>query len=230
LEAEVIGAREAARALLGRDGDVPDGFLLIDATGSPVLDGVAFEVPVIDPLGPPPNNPSLRVADATVEHAALRATLLGIAGRPDFVTAVQTGIRFGGREPFFSASIGIPLALWSGRKQTPLAQAGIMDLTAAEEEHDELSLQVTAAVRTRVADLEASRLRARQITAETAPLATAAAASALQQYRTGAVEFTSVLETQDELFRVQLDLARIVSHFGTRRAELAALTGEEWYR
>ena len=230
LEAEVIGARETARALLGGEGEVPDGLLLVDVAGTPALDPVAFNVPVIDQLEPPPQNPSLRVAAATVERAARRARLFEIAGRPDFMTSLQTGIRFGGREPFFAASIGVPLALWSGRKQTPLANAAIMDLTAAEEEYVDRSVLVTAEVRTRLADLEASRLRAQQIAVETVPLATAAAASALQQYRAGAVDFTSVLETQDELFRVQLDLAQVVSRFGTRRAELAALTGEEWYR
>jgi outer membrane protein TolC len=170
------------------------------------------------------------VASAAVERASRQATLADIAGRPDFMTSLQTGIRFGDREPFLSASVGIPLALWSGRKQTPLAQAAAMEHTAAEEEYRDLSALVTAEVRTRLADLEASRLRAQQIATETVPLATATAASALQQYRAGAVDFTSVLETQDELFRVQLDLARVVSQFGTRRAELAALTGEEWYR
>ncbi len=230
LEAEVIGAREAARALLGGEGEIPDGLLLVDGTGTPALDPVVFDVPVIDQGEPPLRNPSLRVAAAVVDRAERRATLFEIAGRPDFTTSLQAGIRFGGREPFFSASIGIPLAMWSGRKQTPLANAAIMDLTAAEEEYLDLSVLVTAEVRTRLAELEASRLRAQQIAAETIPLATAAAASALQQYRVGAVEFTSVLETQDEFFRVQLDLAQVVSRFGTRRAELAALTGEEWYR
>jgi outer membrane protein TolC len=201
---------------------------LVSVTGTPVP--AVFDVPVMDPVEPPLRNPSLRVAAATVERAARQATLFEIAGRPDFMTSLQTGIRLGGREPFFTASIGIPLALWSGRKQTPLADAAIMDLTAAEEEYLDLSLLVTAEVRTRLADLEASRLRAQQITTESVPLATAAAASALQQYRAGAVDFTSVLETQDELFRVQLDLAQVVSRFGTQRAELAALTGEEWYR
>ncbi len=230
LEADVIGARENARALLGGEGEVPDGLLLVDLAGTPALDPVSFDVPVIDQLEPTLGNPSLRVAAATVERAARRATLFEIAGRPDFMTSLQTGIRFGGREPFFTASVGIPLALWSGRKQTPLANAASRDLTAAEEEYVDLSALVTAEVRTRLAELGASRLRAQQIAAETVPLATAAAASALQQYRAGAVEFTSVLETQDELFRVQLDLAQVVSRFGTRRAELAALTGEEWYR
>jgi cobalt-zinc-cadmium efflux system outer membrane protein len=228
LEAEVIGARETARALLGGGGEVPDGLLLIGVAGTPVP--VAFDVPVIDESEPTLRNPSLQVAAATVQRAARRATLLEIAGRPDFMTSVHTGIRLGGREPFFTASIGIPLALWSGRKQTPLAEAASMDLTAAEEEYVDLSLLVIAEVRTRLADLEASRLRARQIATESVPLATAAAASALQQYRVGTVDFTSVLETQDELFRVQLDLAQVVSRFGTQRAELAALTGEEWYR
>ncbi len=230
LEAEVSGARETARALLGGEGEVPDGLLLVDVAGTPALDPAAFVVPVIDPLEPPARNPSLRVAAATVDRAARQATLLEIAGRPDFTTSLQTGIRFGGREPFVTASVGIPLALWSGRKQTPLANAAIMDLTAAEEDYLDLSALVTAEVRTRLAELEASRLRALQIAEETIPLANAAAASALQQYRTGAVEFTSVLETQDELFRVQFDLAQVVSRFGTQRAELAALTVEEWYR
>ena len=228
LEAHVVGAREMARALLGGEGEVPDGLLLVDVTGTPVP--ASFDVPAMDRLEPGLRSPSLRVAAATVERAARQARLFEIAGRPDFVTSLQTGIRFGGREPFFTASVGIPLALWSGRKQTPLANAAIMDLTAAEKEYEDLSVLVTAEVRTRLADLEALRLRAQQITTETVPLATAAAASALQQYRAGAVEFTSVLETQDGLYRVQSDLAQVVSRFGMQRAELAALTGEEWYR
>ena len=170
------------------------------------------------------------MASAHVERAARRATVFEIAGRPDYVPSLQTGIRLGGREPFLTARVGIPLPLWSGRKQTPLAQTAIMDLTAAEEEYADLSALLIAEVRARLADLEASQLRAQRITAEIVPLATAASASALQRYRAGEVDFTSVLETQDELYRVQLDLARVVSRFGTQRADLAAMTGEEWYR
>ena len=230
LEAEVTGARETARALLGGEGEPPEGLLLVDVAGTPALDPRAFDLPVIDQLGPPLRNPSLRVAAAIVERAARRATVFEIAGRPDYMTSLQTGIRLGGREPFLTARVGIPLPLWSGRKQTPLAHAAVMDLTAAEEEYVDLSVLLLAEVRTRLADLEASKLRAQQIAAEIVPLATAATASALQQYRAGEVDFTSVLETQDELYRVQLDLAHVVSRFGTQRAELAALTGEEWYR
>ncbi len=230
LEAEVTGARETARALLGGEGEPPEGLLLVDVAGTPALDPGAFDVPVIDQLGPPLRNPSLQVAAAMVERAARRATVLEIAGRPDYMTSLQTGIRLGGREPFVTARVGIPLPLWSGRKQTPLAHAAVMDLTAAEEEYVDLSVLLVAEVRTRLADLEASKLRAQQIATEIVPLATAATASALQQYRVGEVDFTNVLETQDELYRVQLDLAHVVSRFGTQRAELAALTGEEWYR
>ena len=230
LEAEATGAREAARALLGGEGEPPVGLLLVDAAGTPALDPTAFDVPVIDQLGPPIRSPSLRVAGAAAERAARRAAVFEIAARPDYMTSLQTGIRLGGREPFVTARVGIPLSLWSGRKQTPLTHAAVMDLTAAEEEYADLSALLIAEVRTRLAGLEASRLRAQQITAETVPLATAAAASALQQYRVGEADFTSVLETQDELYRVQLDLVHVVSRFGTQRAELAALTGEEWYR
>ncbi|MGH7700940.1 MAG: TolC family protein, partial [Gemmatimonadales bacterium] len=65
---------------------------------------------------------------------------------------------------------------------------------------------------------------------EILPLARAASVSALQRYRVGAVEFTAVLDTQDGLFRAQLELARLIADYGTARANLAARVGEEWYR
>ena len=230
LAAEATGARETARALLGGGAEPPEVLLLVDAAGTPALDPGTFDFPVIDQVRPPPLNTSLKVASAHVERAARRATVFEIAGRPDYMTSLQTGILLGGRESFLTARVGIPLPLWSGRKQTPLAQAAIMDLTAAEEEYADLSALLIAEVRARLADLEASQLRAQRITAEIVPLATAASASALQRYRADEVDFTSVLKTQDELYRVQLDLARVVSRFGTQRADLAAMTGEEWYR
>ncbi len=48
--------------------------------------------------------------------------------------------------------------------------------------------------------------------------------------RSCAVGFTTVLDTQDDLFRAQLRLAQLISDYGADRAQLAAVVGEEWYK
>ena len=103
-------------------------------------------------------------------------------------------------------------------------------MSAAEKEYEDLIARLTGTVRARLAALNALRRRTDLTATQIIPLARAASVSALQRYRVGEVELTSVLETQDELFRAQIDLARLVSQYGAGRTELAALTGEEWYR
>ena len=76
----------------------------------------------------------------------------------------------------------------------------------------------------------ALQARTGQTADENIPLAGAASTSALQRYQVGAVEFTTVLDTQDDIFGAQLRLARLIAEYGTARAHLAALVGEEWYR
>ncbi|GMR13538.1 MAG: hypothetical protein BMS9Abin29_1750 [Gemmatimonadota bacterium] len=231
LEATVTGAEEMANALLGGMRSSVEAPLLLDRDGKPTLNLGDADIPEIaiadDRLL---DSPSLRVASASVDRATRRARVFQIAGRPDFMTSVQTGLRLGGREPFVTVRVGIPLPLWSGRKQTPETEAALLDMNAAEKDYEDLLARLTGAVRAHQADLDALRQRADQAATQIIPLASAASVSALQRYRVGEVEFTGVLESQDELFRAQLDLARLVSQYGTRRAELAALTGEEWYR
>lgn len=231
LEAAVTGAEEMVNALLGGQRSPADAPLLLDRDGTSVLSLAEAEIHALDHAAEQIlESPSLRVASASVDRATQRARVFEIAGRPDFMTSLQTGVRLGGREPFITVRVGIPLPLWSSRKQTPEAEAARLDVSAAEKEYEDLLARLTGTVRARLADLNALRQRADLAATQIIPLARAASVSALQRYRVGDVEFTSVLETQDELFRAQLDLARLVSQYGAERTELAALTGEEWYR
>ncbi|MCH7562582.1 MAG: TolC family protein [Gemmatimonadetes bacterium] len=231
LEAAVTGAEEMVNALLGANGSPVEAPLLLDEGGSPTLSlGDAELLPFGDAAEQVLESPSLRVASASVDRAARRARVVEISGRPDFMISFQTGVRFGGRQPFITVRVGIPLPLWSGRKQTPEAEAARFDVSAAEKEYEDLVARFTGTVRARLAALNALRRRTDLTATQIIPLARAASVSALQRYRVGEVELTSVLETQDELFRAQIDLARLVSQYGAGRTELAALTGEEWYR
>ena len=90
--------------------------------------------------------------------------------------------------------------------------------------------QLEAKLRAAHADLEATRLRVERTITAILPLAEAASESALQRYRVGEADFTTVLETQDDLYTAHLKLARLLASYGARRAEVATLLGEEWYR
>lgn len=175
-------------------------------------------------------NPRLGEARAEAERAAREARVAAIAARPDFTLGLQNGVRLGGREPFVSATVGLVIPLWASRKQSPAARAARLDAEAARERYRDLTTHLEGELSAETAELRAVAARINRMENEILPLADGAAASALARYRVGGVEFTAVLETQDELFRAELRLARLVADFGAARARLAALLGEEWYR
>ena len=231
LEATVAQVRAHANALRGGDGDTIAALVLLNPDGRPAVeirrDTLAAERLIVQLTE---RSPGLRVATATVTRAERNARVFDVAGRPDFTVTLETGIRFGGREPFTTALVGISVPLWSKRKQAPAARAAHYDVDAARQQHDDLLARLIGELQGRLADLGALQARTGQTADEIIPLAGAASTSALQRYQVGAVEFTTVLDTQDDMFGAQLRLARLIAEYGTARAQLAALVGEEWYR
>ncbi len=231
LEATVAQVRAHADALRGGGGDTIAALVLLNPDGRPAVeirrDTLAAERLIVQLTE---RSPGLRVATARVTRAQRNARVFDVAGRPDFTVTLESGIRFGGREPFTTALVGISIPLWSKRKQGPAARAAHHDVEAARQQHSDLLARLIGELRGRLADLGALQARTGQTADEIIPLADAASTSALQRYQVGAVEFTTVLDTQDDMFGAQLRLARLIAEYGTARAQLAALVGEEWYR
>lgn len=175
-------------------------------------------------------NPELRAAAAETDRAERMARVFGIAARPDFLVELQTGVRAAGREPFVSAMVGVEVPLWAARKQSPAARAASFEADAAARRYQDLLAQREGDLRSVLADLAALRDRLALTSDQIIPLAEETSTSALQRYQVGAVEFTAVLDSQDDLFRARLNLARLIADYGTTRAQLAALGGEEWYQ
>lgn len=231
LEADAVGARARMDALRGGSAETIVVALLRADGGAALGVGADSLVPdsiLVQQLAM--TSPALAVAAAAVERAERRARVFAIAGRPDFTVSVENGIRFGGREPFFTALVGISVPLWSGRKQAPAARAARMDVDDARLRYEDLLARYTGELVSSLAALRALQDRIQQTDEEILPLANAASTSALQRYRVGAVSFTTVLDTQDDLFDAQLQLARLVADYAAARARLGALVGEEWYR
>lgn len=225
LVAEVAGALAAANALRNSDGP-------LDTPAD------AREVIAQWPLPPPAqmdtmvarDNPDLRTAEAAVERAARVLSVHQVASRPDFTVALQEGIRFGGREPFLTALVGVSVPLWQGRKQRPLATAAALELEAARDQREDLAARLRGDLQSLAARIEGLQRRISRVDQQLIPLARAASTSALQQYRTGMTDLTAVLEAQDDQYEADRQLAGLVAAFLTARSRLAALLGEEWYQ
>lgn len=231
LEAAVLRVRARGDALRRGPGDSVPIVPLVSGDGMPTVvvgDDVFVAEDLMNRLRE--HSPALQVAAALVSRAERSARIFDIAARPDFTVTIENGIRGRGREPFLTALVGISVPLWSGRKQSPAARAAHHDVEAARAAHEDLVAQLTGEVRDRLANLLALQGRIALTADAIVPLASATSTSALQRYRVGALDFTSVLETQDDLFQVQLGLAQLIAEYGGTRAELAALVGEEWYR
>lgn len=232
LDAGIVAALARVDALRGGPSDSLPTPLLITPQGRPgfpvAVDTLPSDTVLTRQLGE--QSPALRVANAQVERADRRARLFDIAARPDFTLSVQYGERFAGREPFLTTLIGLSIPIWGGRKQGPAARAARLGSDADRHHRDDLLAQLTGDLRSRAAEIHALQEQIGQTADDILPLAEATTASALQRYEVGAVEFTTVLDTQDELFRAQLRLARLIADYGAARARLAALVGEEWYQ
>lgn len=175
-------------------------------------------------------NPDLGVARARVERKRSQSRVFAIAARPDFFVSLQNGVRLGGRQPFLSATAGLTVPLWAGRKQAPAARAAERSLEAEERRYEDLAARLMGELRARASRLLALDAQVRVLGREVLPLAAAASESALSAYATGETELTAVLDAQDDLFQARLRLARLVMNYAAERAALAALLGEEWYR
>lgn len=230
LDAAVVAAAARLDALRAGAGEPILTPVLISTTAVPGLRGdtTPADTPLAQALMD--RNPTLRTAAAEVDRAERTARVLEVAGRPDFTVGLQAAQRFGDREPFVTGLVGLSIPLYAGRKQGPAADAARLEADAAGQRYDDLVARLGADVEAMAAELGALHQRVLQTADEIIPLAEAASASALQRYQVGAVEFSAVLDAQDDLFRAQLRLARLIADYGAQWGDLAALIGQEWYR
>ena len=230
LEAAVASAGARLDALRAGPGEAVFTPLLISTAVVPGLRGDSVPPGSVLRQALIERSPPLLAAAAEAERARRTVRVFAVAGRPDFTLGLQAAVRGGGRETFVSALVGVSVPLYAGRKQGPAAEAARLDAAAAEQRYDDLAAHLTGELGAAAADLAALRDRILQTADEILPLAEAASASALQRYQVGAIEFTAVLDAQDDLFRAQLRLARLIAGYGAAWGDLAALIGEEWYR
>ena len=170
-------------------------------------------------------DPRLAALQARLEAERAEAELAGKATLPDFDVMVGYGQR-SGREDMVSVMASVPLPLFKGRKQDPLAEAARAETRASEDRlaamTDELEAEVVA--------LHASLVRTRDQLAllrdGILPQARTSLESAVAGYPVDRVDFLTVIDNQITLYRHELDWWRLLTRFASDLADLERVTGE----
>jgi cobalt-zinc-cadmium efflux system outer membrane protein len=157
-----------------------------------------------------PLHPRLVARQAALEAAEQSVRVEQLGGRPDFSITTRYGARPLDSD-FFSASVGIRLPLWAGRKQHRLADAARADADAARaalaEEHAALDADLSIAL----AGIASGETRLRLLTTQVIPAAEATVDAVLRSYRVGQAPFLNVLAAEDSLYRARLDAAMVAA-------------------
>jgi outer membrane protein, heavy metal efflux system len=167
-------------------------------------------------------HPRLQARQAAVLAAEQSVRIERLGARPDFMLMTRYGARPLGSD-FFSASVGLRLPVWAGRKQNRLADAARADLEAAKAAEAEEAAALRAELRTAQGQVESGRRRLDLLTGKVIPAAEATVDAVLRGYRLGQTDFLTVLATEDSLYRAQLDAAMIAAEHLTHLVMLQQL-------
>lgn len=171
-------------------------------------------------------NPRLIARRAMLEMATEDIRVQQLDGRPDFTV----GARYGGRpiaSDFFSATVGIRLPIWAGRKQHQLTDAARADAAAAQAQLQEEQVALAAELAGVAAAARAGAERLDLLVTEVMPAAQATVEAVLRSYRAGQVDFLNVLAVQDAWYRATLDASAAAAEHLTHLVMLDQLLARE---
>lgn len=126
-----------------------------------------------------------------------------------------------------SFTVGFRLPIFAGRRQLRQRDEAAAKARMARAELAETRAEVDARVGELVADLDRARELVRLYRVEVLPQARAAVESAYASYRTGTVDFRTLVNAQTTLNRYEDEFHRWVADYGSAVTELEAAVGRE---
>lgn len=217
---------ESTRARLAAAVDLPEA--AVDRT--PILPAFPDSIPPRADLQSLAltNRSMLAAGEADVRAAVADERLARRERWPDVLVGVQYGERGMemGTDRMGSLMVGASIPIFARSRQLPMrAEAAAM---RAMSEAELRSMQ--ADTRARVAEVHAELTRARRLTAlyltTVLPQAEAAAASSLASYRSGAVDFMTVIENRMVVNRYREEVATLTAAEGRAWADLEMLISQ----
>lgn len=219
LETERHHARARLNTLLNRPAHAPLAEPR-ELRASPMsLDGAALEARFMQA------NPVLATQQAQIAAAEAGQRLVEKNRYPDLtvgISPIQRDSGVASWEAMFE--INIPLQRETRRSQEREATAMA---AAARLRFDALASQVGGELQESVAAFEAARAQEKLIANDLLPQAELTFQSALAGYRTGKVDFATLLDAQRQIRKARLDQLKARVEQEIRRAEIERLSGEE---
>lgn len=222
----MLAMRDAATARLAAAADVEPEVV----AGTPVLPRFPDELPEAAELArlALAGRPMLAAGAADARAAAADADLARREQWPDLTVGVQYGQRKMGEETdrMGSLMVGASIPIFAGSRQQRMR-----DEAAAMQAMSEAELEtMRAETRARIGELHAALASARRLAAlyrtTVLPQAEAATASALASYRTGGVDFMTVIENRMSVNRYRGELLALEAAEGRAWAELEMIVGQ----
>src|SRR6266508_1892023 len=230
LESERVAALAAVNALRNRAPG--DTVTVTPIDPAAVRAGVTSEPPADSLVALAlATHPRLAIGRAAVDAATRAIQVERLGARPDFTLTLRYGYRpraFNFNFPdFFSASIGLRLPVWAGRKQHRLADAARADSTGAAAGLQDAELQLSRQVTETAARVHASQQRLALLVDGVLPNARGTVESVLRSYQVGRAEFLTLLSVEDARYRAELEAVAVAADYQTQLVMLRQLTAGE---
>lgn len=208
------------RALLDWPPDVP--------VGAPVRPIYPDSLPSIDSLVALAlaQRPMLRAGDREVAAAGAAERRAGREIWPDLEFGViygQRGMPEGGTERMMSLMLGASIPIWAGSRQGAMRREATAMREMAEADLDAMRAETRARVVELVAEIGRAYRLAQLYRGDVLPQTGATVSAALAAYRTGGVDFMTVLDARMTENRYRTELIALEADAGRALAELEML-------
>ncbi|HEX7090063.1 MAG TPA: TolC family protein [Longimicrobiales bacterium] len=208
-------------AILDRPADTP--------VPAPVFPALPLGVPAPDTLRAwaEESQPMLAAGRTRVEQARARSALARKEIWPDPAIGLAYGQRAGamGTERMGSAMIGFSVPVFAGRRQLRMRDEAEAMEQMARAELTQARAWVTARIAELSAGLERTRDLVRLYRAEVLPQARANVESSFSSYRTGAVDFATLVDAQLAVNRFEQEYHTLLAEYGRTLADLEMTIG-----
>jgi outer membrane protein TolC len=199
-----------------------------ESVGTPVLPAYPDSLPSVDSLVALAlvGRPMLRAGDREVAAAAAVERRAGREMWPDLRFGVvygQRGMPEGGTDRMMSFMLGATIPIWAGSRQGEMRREAAAMREMAEAELAAMQAETRARVVELVADIGRAYRLARLYRGDVLPQARATVTSALAAYRTGRVDFMTVLDARMTENRYRTELIALEADAGRALAELEML-------
>lgn len=173
------------------------------------------------------DRPMLRATVEGVREAGVNATLAARELWPDVQLGVQLATRSGemGQERMASLMVGTSVPVFARDRQLRMRSEAAAMARMADADLAAMRAEARARVVEALASLDRARTLQRIYRSTLLPQAEAAVASALAAYRTGGVDFMTVLDDRMAVNRLRQELAVLEADEGKAWAELEMLAG-----